>query len=78
MVELAEDDIELDFAAALIWLLDDEDSEVRASAVEGLWENTSATLLHRLLQAAAIRSGAGGACGGRNLAQPLRLPGRAG
>jgi HEAT repeat protein len=50
MVELAEDDIELDFTAAQIWLLDDDDAEVRASAIDGLWENTSATLLHQLLR----------------------------
>jgi len=50
LVELAEDDIELDFAAVQIWLLDDDDSEVRASAIDGLWENTSATLLHQLLR----------------------------
>ncbi len=50
MVELAEDDIELDFATAQIWLLEDDDSEVRASAIEGLWENTSASLLHQLLR----------------------------
>jgi HEAT repeat protein len=50
MVELAEDDIELDFAAAQIWLLEDDDSEVRANAIEGLWENTSTTLLHQLLR----------------------------
>jgi HEAT repeat protein len=50
MVELAEDDIELDFTAAQIWMLDDDDSEVRASAIEGLWENTSTALLHQLLK----------------------------
>src|SRR6187399_3012723 len=50
MVDLAEDDIELDFSAAQIWMLDDEDSEVRANAIEGLWENTSTTLLHQLLK----------------------------
>src|SRR4051812_9848649 len=50
MVELAEDDIELDFATAQIWMLEDEDAEVRASAIEGLWENTSPTLLHQLLR----------------------------
>jgi HEAT repeat protein len=50
MVELAEDDIELDFATAQTWLLDDDDSEVRASAIEGLWENTSTALLHQLLR----------------------------
>jgi HEAT repeat protein len=50
MVELAEDDIDLDFEQPLLWLLDDEDAEVRASAVEGLWENTSVALLRRLLK----------------------------
>jgi HEAT repeat protein len=50
MVELAEDDIELDFTAAQSWLLDDDDSEVRANAIEGLWENTSTALLHQLLR----------------------------
>jgi HEAT repeat protein len=50
MIELAEDDIELDFAAAQIWMLDDDDSEVRANAIEGLWENTSTTLLHQMLR----------------------------
>jgi HEAT repeat protein len=50
MVDLAEDDIELDFSAAQIWLLEDDDAEVRASAIEGLWENISPTLLHQLLR----------------------------
>jgi len=50
MAELAEDDVELDFAAAQMWLLDDDDAEVRASAIEGLWENTSVSLLHQLLR----------------------------
>jgi HEAT repeat protein len=50
MVELAEDDIELDFRQALTWLLEDEDAEVRASAVEGLWEDNSEALLRRLLK----------------------------
>jgi HEAT repeat protein len=50
MVELAEDNVDLDFGESLLWLLDDEDSEVRASAVEGLWENQSRSLLHQLLR----------------------------
>jgi HEAT repeat protein len=50
MVELAEDDIDLEFGQALLWLLDDDDAEVRANAVEGLWENNSAALLHQLLR----------------------------
>ena len=77
LVELAEDDIELDFAAVQIWLLDDDDSEVRASAIDGLWENTSATLLHQLLRLMRSDS-AGGACGSHTIAQPLRLPSRTG
>ncbi|HEU5100675.1 MAG TPA: HEAT repeat domain-containing protein [Roseiflexaceae bacterium] len=50
MVDLAEDDIDLDFGQALSWLLEDEDAEVRASAVEGLWEDDSTALLRRLLK----------------------------
>src|SRR5882724_13139770 len=49
MVELAEDDIDLDFGEALLWLLDDDDAEVRASATEGLWESESPRVLRRLL-----------------------------
>jgi len=49
MVELAEDNVDLDFDEALQWLLDDDDAEVRANAIEGLWENDSSRLLHRLL-----------------------------
>jgi HEAT repeat protein len=49
MVELAEDNVELDFNAALLWLLDDQDAVVRTTAIEGLWENSSAQLMRRLL-----------------------------
>ena len=49
MVDLAEDDIDLEFGEPLLWLLDDDDSEVRSTAVEGLWEADSARVLHRLL-----------------------------
>jgi len=49
MVELAEDNVDLDFSEVLQWMLDDDDAEVRANAVEGLWENDSSRLLHRLL-----------------------------
>jgi len=49
MVELAEDNVDLDFSEALQWMLDDDDAEVRASAVEGLWENESSRVLYRLL-----------------------------
>jgi HEAT repeat protein len=54
MVTLAEDNVDLDFGAALFWLLDDEDASVRALAIEGLWEDTSIRLLRRLI--ALLRS----------------------
>ena len=49
MVDLAEDNVDLDFGAALFWMLDDEDVRVRAAAVEGLWEDLSGRLMRRLL-----------------------------
>jgi hypothetical protein len=49
MIDLAEDNVDLDFNQVLQWMLDDDDAEVRANAVEGLWENDSSRLLHRLL-----------------------------
>src|SRR6266540_531105 len=45
MVELAEDNVDLDFSEALQWMVDDDDAEVRANAVEGLWESDSSRLL---------------------------------
>jgi HEAT repeat protein len=50
MVDLAEESIDFDFGAALRWMLDDDDAQVRASAVEGLWEDQSVPTLHRLLR----------------------------
>jgi HEAT repeat protein len=49
IVDLAEDDIDLEFGEPLLWLLDDDDSEVRSTAVEGLWESDNARVLRRLL-----------------------------
>jgi HEAT repeat protein len=50
MAELAEENIDLDFSAALFWLLDDTDANVRAAAIEGLWENNSSRVMRRLLE----------------------------
>jgi HEAT repeat protein len=50
MVDLAEDNVELDFDSPLIWMLDDDDAQVRMAAIEGLWENQRSTLLQRLLK----------------------------
>lgn len=49
-VELAEDNIDLDFAELWYWLLDDDLPAVRISAVEGLWESESARVLRRLTE----------------------------
>src|SRR5262245_63356350 len=49
MLELAEDNVDLDFGAALFWMLDDEDAGVRVAAIEGLWEDLSGRLMRRLL-----------------------------
>ena len=50
MVDLAEENVDLDFGGPLLWMLDDDEAAVRASAVEGLWENESPHLLHRLMK----------------------------
>jgi HEAT repeat protein len=50
MVELAEDNVELDFDQAWLWLLDDDVPSVRVSAIEGLWENTRPLALRRMLE----------------------------
>jgi HEAT repeat protein len=49
MVELAEDNVDLDFGAALFWMLDDQDAGVRAAAIEGLWEDLSSRVMRRLM-----------------------------
>src|SRR5215213_9009483 len=49
MVELAEDNVDLDFNEVLLWCLDDDEASVRTHAIEGLWENNSARLMRRLI-----------------------------
>jgi HEAT repeat protein len=69
LVDLAEDNIELDFRTALQVLLDDPDEVVRLAAIEGLWEDESLPLLTRLLEllardpAPAVRAAAALALG---------------
>jgi HEAT repeat protein len=50
LVELAELSVELDFARVFKVALDDEDDQVRATAIEGLWEDESVSLLRRLFE----------------------------
>ncbi len=49
LVELAEAYAEYDFRAVFRWLLSDEDAEIRATAVQGLWEDESPALIGPLL-----------------------------
>ncbi len=49
MVELAEANVELDFNLLFRYLLDDEDAQVRASAIEGLWEDEDSALVKPLV-----------------------------
>jgi hypothetical protein len=49
LVELAEDNIEFNFDAIHRVCLADPDPDVRATAVEGLWENEDPTLIRPLL-----------------------------
>ena len=49
MVDLAEDNVDLDFASALTWCLEDASEQVRERAVEGLWEQESPAHCRRLL-----------------------------
>ncbi len=50
MIDLAEDNVDLDFSEPLHWLLDDSVAQVRLSSVEGLWENDTPRMLRRLLE----------------------------
>ena len=69
LVDLAEDNIELDFRTVLQVLLDDPEETVRLAAIEGLWEDESLPLLTRLLDllaqdpAPAVRAAAALALG---------------
>lgn len=49
MVDLAEENVELNFSRILRVALDDDDAEVRAVAVAGLWEDESNDCLDELL-----------------------------
>ena len=64
MVELAEADLEMDFDAVFHLGLEDEDAEVRTSAVKGLWEDEDIRLVPLLAarlredEAATVRAAA--------------------
>ena len=49
LAELAEDDISLNFEAIFKHHLNDQDEEIRSSAIEGLWENEDPSLIVPLI-----------------------------
>lgn len=54
MAELAEERVETDFSRIFRYLLDDENAEVRANAINGLWEEEDPTLATQMI--GALRS----------------------
>ncbi len=50
LIELAEDNVELDFGAVFRHALQDEDDEVRAAAIGGLWESEERWLIEPLIR----------------------------
>lgn len=50
LVWMSEENIELDFRHVFLTMLDDQDAEVRRSAIEGLFEDESKLLLGRLME----------------------------
>ncbi|MFC2069586.1 HEAT repeat domain-containing protein [Chloroflexota bacterium] len=49
LVELAEDNLELNFDVIFKYCLKDGDNRVRSKAIEGLWENEEASLIDSLI-----------------------------
>jgi len=49
LVELAEDNVELNFDSIFKNCLKDQDAEVRSKAIEGLWESEEASLINPLI-----------------------------
>ncbi len=50
LVELAEDNVELDFDSIFRYCLEDADAGVRSEAIEGLWESEDASLISLLVE----------------------------
>lgn len=81
MVELAEEYFEVDFNQIFRYLLDDEDAEVRAHAINGLWEDEDPGLIRSFIgalrsdQSAIVRAAAAEALGRfLLLAETKRIP----
>lgn len=53
LLQLAEDNLDLNFRDVFLYLLEDADEQVRIAAIEGLWDDESSVQLERLLQITA-------------------------
>lgn len=49
MVELAEENVDLQFQQAFLWMIEDDDERVRTEAINGLWEAEQPRVMRRLL-----------------------------
>ncbi|MEM8529584.1 MAG: HEAT repeat domain-containing protein [Chloroflexota bacterium] len=49
MVEMAEEDVSLNFEEILFWLLQDTEPKIRIEALEGMWENIQPRALQRTI-----------------------------
>lgn len=49
LIDLAEDNVELNFDKVYLWGLDDDDADVRKDSVRGLWEYEHPDLIPRLI-----------------------------
>ncbi|GAB4109615.1 MAG: HEAT repeat domain-containing protein [Roseiflexaceae bacterium] len=50
MLDLAEDNVDLQFQTVMYWMLDDQSAGIRSYAIEGLWESDNPRVLRRLLE----------------------------
>lgn len=53
LVDLVEDNINLDFTTVYHFIVNDQNAQVRGSAIEGLWEDESRDWLNKLLELVA-------------------------
>src|SRR3972149_2173647 len=73
LVELAEDNVDLNFDAVFFAALEDEDAAVRADAVRGLWEYEGRDLIAPLLRLPAQGEGPEGGAAGEGGAPRLKV-----
>jgi hypothetical protein len=53
LLQLTEDNLDLNFRDVFLYLLEDEDEQIRITAIEGLWDDESSVLLEQLVRITA-------------------------